>query len=261
LFGFAPGKVVSFLILIICWIAIVIIPRLKLKISVRRLPGIDAIEDSIGRAAEMGRGVTMLVGGLGGYGTSGGLADGSSAPAILSGLAVAGYVARMCARLNIPFIMPIENETIIPSAMEITREAYIIENNIDNYNADSIVQFMPSSATVIALAERFKPATNIMLGPFWAPAVQYTEAYNRVGAFQIGGSSSTSALSYFATACDYLIIGEEVYAVGAYISQEPKMIATLTISDYMKVLAIILLIVGAVSTSLGNNFLTTLLRT
>jgi len=51
-------------------------------------------------------------------------------------------------------------------------------------------------------------------------------------------------------ACDYTLIGEELYAASAYLSREPKLLSTLKGSDYMKVVIIFLLLLGgAVETS------------
>jgi hypothetical protein len=52
-------------------------------------------------------------------------------------------------------------------------------------------------------------------------------------------------------ACDYTLIGEELYAASAYLSREPRLLSTLKGSDYMKVAILLLVLIGSLTQSFG----------
>jgi hypothetical protein len=47
-------------------------------------------------------------------------------------------------------------------------------------------------------------------------------------------------------ACDYTLIGEELYAASAYLGREPLLLGSLKAQDYAKAAVIILALVGAI---------------
>jgi hypothetical protein len=72
-----------------------------------------------------------------------------------------------------------------------------------------------------------------------------------VGAIQIAGTAQPSQLPFFVTACDYTLIGEELFAASAYLSKQPLLLGSLKGQDYGKGLIIIILIIGITLVSLG----------
>ena len=71
------------------------------------------------------------------------------------------------------------------------------------------------------------------------------ETGNYIGAIQIAGTAMPSQLPFFVAACDYTLIGEELFAASAYLSKDQRMIASLRGQDIGKALAMISMIVGA----------------
>ena len=60
-----------------------------------------------------------------------------------------------------------------------------------------------------------------------------------------------SQLPFFVTACDFTLMGEELYAASAYLSREPKLLGGLKGSDWMKVVSIGLIAAGIVARVAG----------
>lgn len=253
----ASGKLVDLIFLIGIWGvgALYILYSEKLGFSIRRMPAIDAIEEAIGRGVEMNRPVVMNIGG-------GGLLRGEYAPPTMAGLTVLDYVARIAARLDATLIAPMYDvggvETI-PVATEIIRNAYMAEGNIEKFQPEEMIRFLPVQASVMALADREKPAANIMIGYYWHEACIWAEAFGRVGAVQIGGTTNLYQIPFFAGACDYVLIGEEIYSVSAYLSQDPRLIATIAGQDTFKWISLVMLLLGAILATIGNEWLTSLL--
>ncbi|MFQ6133515.1 MAG: DUF6754 domain-containing protein, partial [Armatimonadota bacterium] len=52
-------------------------------------------------------------------------------------------------------------------------------------------------------------------------------------------------LPFFVAACDYTLMGEELYAATAYLSQEPRLLGSLKGQDWCKLVIMGLLLLGA----------------
>jgi hypothetical protein len=83
----------------------------------------------------------------------------------------------------------------------------------------------------------------VYVGYFLFDVIVDGETGNRIGAVQIGGT--LGSMNMIAMFCDYLLIGEELFAASASITREKMAIATLAGQDWIKVVAIVLMIVGA----------------
>ncbi len=57
-------------------------------------------------------------------------------------------------------------------------------------------------------------------------------------------------------ACDYTLIGEELFAASAYLSREPKLVGSLKGADMMKVLIIVMVLIGCILETLNIHGLT-----
>ena len=65
------------------------------------------------------------------------------------------------------------------------------------------------------------------------------------GAVQIAGTDSLSQLPFFVAACDYTLIGEELYAASAYISREPMLLGAIKGEDLSKIIISIILLIAS----------------
>ena len=128
-----------------------------------------------------------------------------------------------------------------------------------------MVRFLSSSqmgyvSGAIGLFDREKIAANILIGPFFQEALQLVEGAARSGALQVGGTARIMNLAFMVASCDYVLLGEEIYAAGGYVSKDPLVLGSLVAQDLFKYLAILLIVLGAVLVSLGSPILRVLLR-
>jgi hypothetical protein len=100
---------------------------------------------------------------------------------------------------------------------------------------------------------REKPATILLLGYFYAEALIFAETGATTGAIQIAGTDATTQLPFFVAACDYTLIGEEVYAASAYLSQTPQLLSSLKTQDYMKFVAAGTVVLGLIHTLVAKS--------
>jgi hypothetical protein len=114
-----------------------------------------------------------------------------------------------------------------------------------------MVQYVAGSQFALAAAvngimTRIKPAANIFMGAFYAESLLLAETGNLTGAIQISGTANPEQLPFFIAACDYTLMGEELYAASAYLSGEPKLLGSLKGQDLLKVIIIILVLAAVV---------------
>lgn len=219
---------------------------------VRRIAGLDAIEEAVGRATEMGKPVLYVPG----------IDDANNIQTIYS-MVILNSVSKMVARYDTELIVPICKAFVVPLAEETVRAGYLDQGRPDGFRSDNI-RFLSDeqfafTAAVNGIMLRERPAANIFLGSFFAESLMLAETGFTTGAIQIAGTANIHQLPFFVVACDYTMIGEEFFATSAYLSREPMLIGTLKASDAMKVAIMIVLILGAILATAGNTTLNNLL--
>ena len=103
---------------------------------------------------------------------------------------------------------------------------------------------------------RERPGAVFLQGYFYAESLILAETANTVGAIQIAGTTSDAQLPFFIAACDYTLIGEEMFAASAYLSREPKLLGTVRGQDIGKLILMAMLILGLISEMLGLHWAT-----
>ncbi len=215
----------------------------------RKIGGLDAVDDALGRATEMGKPV-LFVHGLTGMGSISTIA----ATSILGRIArkIADYDANLKVVNNDPIVMSVSQEVV--------KESYLEAGRPDAYNPDNVFlvasEQFPYVAAVGGIMTRERPAANFFVGYFYAEALILAETGASTGAIQIAGTDAYTQLPFFITTCDYTLIGEELYAASAYLSREPMLMGTLRAQDVGKGILIIILIFGTLLASFGLKFIT-----
>ena len=222
---------------------------------IRKIAGLEAIEEAVGRATEMGRLVHFSPGIAG--------LSGVTAAQTFAGLETLSMVAKLVARYGAKLLVSIRVAIVLPLAEEIVRQAYMAEGAIEAYDPEC-VQYLSSqqfayAAAVMGIIQREKAAASILLGGFWAESLMIAEAGFHAGAIQIAGSANITQVPFFVAACDYVLIGEELYAAGAIASGNPVKLGSIAGQDIAKLYAIILLVIGILGATAGSNFLADLM--
>jgi hypothetical protein len=95
----------------------------------------------------------------------------------------------------------------------------------------------------------------VMAGQFGPEVLFLTEAQRRSGAQQIAGSSDYEALALMFITADHTLIGEEIFASGAYLERRGTHIASLLAQDGLRWVLIVLIIAGFIVVNiLGENW-------
>lgn len=255
------GRLTAFVVVLASALALAFIAlmlrRRPGQMWIRRLSAIDGIVEAVGRSAEMGRPVVMNIGGMTG---EAGRVDTLRAPQYLAGITILSYVAGLCAKYNVDFVAPIMNETMIPLATEAARLSYLAEGKVDAFKQEKMILYIPTYGGIAPLAERLMPGANIMVGPYWGDAMLYADMFGRVGAIQIGGTAEVGSLPYFAAACDYCLIGEEIFAAEAYLNPVAATVLPIMLQDVWKFIVTGLILIGGLATTAGSGIISNLLK-
>jgi len=253
------GNVFGFWMLVVASVAASCVFNLskkgKLNVTLRRIAGIEAIEEAIGRAIEMGKPVHFTPG----------LGDiiGASAPETFAALEILSYVTSLSAKYDARLVVTIRQPNVFPLAQETVRQGYLSGGKSDMYKEDT-VRFISNNqdaytSGVVGFMHREQAAANIMAGLFMGESLLLAEAGAQIGAMQVAITASISQLPFFVAACDYTIIGEELFAAGAYLSGDEVKIGSIAAQDYIKLAVMATLVLGTILTSAGSNVVQELL--
>lgn len=215
---------------------------------IRRIPGVNAIDEAIGRTVEMGRPMIYT------FGLSG--VD----PLFFASLGVLTHIARQAARYATRLFVPQNNIEVMAITQSAMREAFQREGRLDAYHEED-VRFMSDEQFAFAsgymgLVHREKTAACFLFGSFAAESLILAEAGQQVGAIQVAGTTDNAQIPFFITTCDFTVIGEEVYAAGAYLSRDPVQRGSLRGQDVAKMILLAVIIIGVLVATFNVNDLT-----
>lgn len=223
------------------------------RISIRPLPPFNAIEESIGRAVEAGRSVHYTTGT---HSFQGQTAGGSSA--LAAGLSLLSYISDLCIEKGATLVSSCPYPEIYTIESDILKSSYIRAGMGSEYSDEAHLRYVPIvsacgpyAAGVGGWIERERPATNFLLGPFFFESLVIAEAGYHAGAFQVAGTTSAGYSAFFLATCDYVLIGEELYAAQALATNDPIQMGSLSGNDVNRAWVIALVVVGVIATMLG----------
>ena len=216
------------------------------ELFIRRLPGLDEVDNAVGRATEMGKPILYITG-----------LSGISDVATIAAINILGEVAKKTAEYNTRLIVPCADPIVMAVEQEVVKEAYAEMGRPDAYNEDDVFYLTRSQFAYVAgvngIMVRQRPATILYMGMFYAESLVLAETGSSVGAIQIAGTDAVTQLPFFITSCDYTLIGEELYAASAYLSREPVLLGGLKGQDTVKFIVGVLLILGVIAATLAST--------
>lgn len=225
------------------------------KVPKLRQPAtITALEEAVGRCVEMGKPMLFQTG-IGDINQNG--------ATHMAMLAVLSYTARLAAINGARFLVSSPSPTLYPMAEAIVQEAYQAEGKSDEYSPNNIMYLsndqMAYCSAVMHLMKEQQIVCNVQIGFFQAENLITLEAAKDTGAMNIGGAVRTLRIPDMACGCDYFLIGEEVFAAGAFCSKDPLQLGSILGQDIAKWIALALLLLGAVLIAAGSNAIPSIL--
>jgi hypothetical protein len=210
------------------------------KLFIRRIAGLEAVDEAVGRATEMGRPILFIPG----------IQDMDDVGTV-AGITILGRVSRVVADFDTKITVPTSRSLVMTAARETIKTAYQTAGRPDKYS-DEMSYYITDEqfgyvAAVNGIMVREKPATCFYMGTFYAESLLLAETGNSVGAIQIAGTSNPMQIPFFVVACDFTLIGEELFAASAYLSGEPKQLGSLKGQDVGKGIALAAITIGVIT--------------
>ncbi|MCX7625589.1 MAG: hypothetical protein N2Z21_05195 [Candidatus Sumerlaeaceae bacterium] len=213
----------------------------------RRLPGIDAIEEAIARATEMGRPVLFIPG-----------INDIDDIQTLAGINILSHVAYIAAEYDTPLIVACRRSVVLTISEEVVKAASLAAGRPENYIPNNMRYLSDDqfafTAGVNGIMLRERPASCIYQGCFYSESLTLAETGSMSGAIQVAGTANVAQLPFFVAACDFTLIGEEFFAASAYLSRDPSVVASIEAADRLKMVYLIVILVGVALATAVNLF-------
>ena len=206
-------------------------------LKVRKIAGLEAVDEAVGRATEMGRSVLFIPG----------ITDMNDIQTI-AGINILARVAKTAAGYEAKIEVPTSRSLVMATARETVHGAFLEAGRPDAYNKDLIYYVTDEQFGYVAYVQgmmvREKPAACFYMGSFFAESLILAETGNSIGAIQVAGTAQAAQLPFFVAACDYTLIGEEFFAASAYLSGSPEELGSLKGQDVGKLIVGLGIIIG-----------------
>ncbi len=214
------------------------------KLYVRQIAGVGAINEAIGRSAEIGRPISFTSG-LTGIG-----------PILYACLGILFHIAKKAALYRSRLFLPQCDPQVMAVAEDVSRDAFSSQGKLNDFDSNNVVylsdeQFAFASG-YMGIIHRENVGSAFLFGTFAAESLILAEAGQMVGAMQVAGSYSPEQVPFFITACDYTLIGEELFAASAYLTEEPVQLGSLYGQDRAKLLLFFIILLGVVFATLTS---------
>jgi hypothetical protein len=222
--------------------------RRGFSLPVRRIEALDRMDDIIGRATEMGG--TLLMG------TGAAQLNTSSAPEILMAFAAVRYVAERTAKLGTRLLVKCGSPDHIAIIEDTLEQSSKIAGNPDYYRPGEMVRFLGAanayiSATVQLLDPQSGENVKALIsfgdsGGYGASGPTIGMVANVNGVMTLSGTANIHQIHNYVACFDYAVIGDEVYALSAYLTHEAAELGNVMGLDFSKVLVIVIMLAGFV---------------
>jgi hypothetical protein len=221
--------------------------RITEKISMRSIPAFKHFRREVDLAVEAGKRLHISLG----RGSINELQGGSA----FIGLTILDRCARAASNSDRPPVTTSGDGVIMILSQDSLQNTYHSLATEDRYDPTSA---RLTGLTPLAYAAGAMPpihdeyvSANILAGHFGSEVALLTEAGERNRSLTVGGSDSISAQAVLYATSDEPLLGEELYAAGAYLGEGPAHTASLQMQDIVRWILVVSIVLGAILKLLG----------
>lgn len=214
----------------------------------RPLRGFEALGMAIERAVEAGERVHLSLG-------TGSVSGADSATA-LAGLSVLGRVAAATAMSDRPGIATGGDGAMAILAQDTLRSAYARAGAKDRYRPTSGRMLGPTPFSYVAglptLLATEGVSVHMLIGSFGVEGGLAADLGERHQAFVLAGTDDVQSQALLYATAEHPLIGEEVFAGGAYLNVGPMHRASLRAQDVVRILIVATILIGTVAQTIWD---------
>ena len=213
----------------------------------RPIRGYESLKRAIERAVEAGERVHLSLG-------TGSVIGSDSAPA-LAGLVILTSIAETTTMSDKPVVATTGDGAMAILAQDTLRKVYSEGRALDRYSPTSGRMLGPTPFSYVANLPIFlvseDVSVHVLAGSFGAEGALAADFGERKGSFVLAGTDDAHSQALLYATADNPLIGEEIFAGGAYLNLGRVYKASLRVQDTVRMLIILGIIIGAVLTLLG----------
>ncbi len=230
------------LFLLFAWLA-----RRGITVPLRPIQAYEALRGMLGRALETGRSLHISMG-------TAGLGRRSTAETI-AGLTILEHLAEHTGYSYVSPFVTVSDPTLLPAAQDVVRRGHEQHGPLQSVDLGR-VRYISSDPVAYAsgVAEILMHenlAGNIMVGAFGHEFLLMGEVGGFQGLEQVGGAVAPETLSLAVPSTDHTLLGEEIFAAGAYLARRMGHLGSLRAQDWLRWGIALIIIGGVVGRTLG----------
>jgi len=246
----AAESLIFTLVILLIFVGLVLFFLARVRIGrvphLRRIQAFETLKGFTGRAVETGRILHLSLG-------IGSMANETTADS-LAGLSILSYLAEQAALTGVHPTVSMADPTVMLFAQNVVKAAH----EGDRHRVEEAFQNVrwiasqPAAyaAGVMSLLGVDDIETNVMVGNFGDEYLLMGEAAVRQDVSHIGGTSNPNTLPFVYASAQETLLGEEMFAAGAYLQKRPAHIASLLTQDAMRWLVFVAIVVGVLAASI-----------
>ncbi|MBS7635164.1 hypothetical protein KEJ34_06730 [Candidatus Bathyarchaeota archaeon] len=189
------------------------------------------------------------------FGTGYGGTHDQDAPMAIAALAILGEVARICGELGARLKYYTMRSYLVPVGQDLIKAGYLSASRPELYSPDLVVYTGEDQRAFMAAVMNYiageKPGAVLFFGATYWETINVLGTGAVVGSFQIAGTPRLYYQSIISCTADYCLLGDELYAAAAAITEDEPQISAIGAFDIIKAFLLILLVAGVISITLG----------
>lgn len=215
-------------------------------LRLRTIAAFDSLTQVLGKSAESGQPVHVSLG-TGGVG-------GASTAESMAALTLLDQLAQRAATYGAQPLVTTGDPVLMIAAGDRVRQSYARRGYLSGFDPASVRMIAPDRTAYAAgaadLVSHEALSGNVMLGAFGDEYLLLGEVGARRTLAQIAGAADPLVLPFVLATSDQPLLGEEMFAAGAYLGQLPSHVGSLFAQDWVRVLLVLTILAGVILKSL-----------
>lgn len=218
--------------------------------AIRPLPACNSLSNQVGEAIESGQQLQVSLGQAS--------LVGAANPTSIAAIHILDYLAKDGCASGTPPMTTVGDGTLLPIAQDSLRQAHKAAGRLNEYKP-AMTQFLAADSDayayaggIAAILQQGKTSSNLLVGRFGPELAIPAEIAARKNMEQVIGTDDPSALAVATAVTDNVLIGEELFAAGAYLENKPSQAAGLQVQDLLRWLIILTILALAFSQLLAG---------
>jgi len=221
--------------------------RARLGVDLRDIPAFGKLRRSLGLAVEAGRRIHFSVGR--------GSITGTESAAALVGLSMLERISRAASVSDKPPVATSGNAALAILTQDTLRSTYREIGAEDQYDFSSgrltgVTPFSYAAGTLPVIRDE-QVSASVLIGNFSSEVALIADEGDRVGSLTLAGADNLIGQAVLYATTHEPLIGEELYAGGAYLQAGPIHTASLQAQDAIRWLLVVVISIGIVLKVIG----------